>query len=60
MKYRVIKKFKDKYTNEIYKVGAEVDFEDARAQEILNVGKYIEPIEKAVKTAKKPRKKVEK
>lgn len=60
MKYRVIEKFRDKYTNEIYEKGVEVDFSTDRAEEVLSVGKYIELIEKPVKTAKKTAKKVKK
>lgn len=52
MKYRVVEKFRDKYTNEIYEKDSEIDFSDARAEEVLTVGKYIELIEKPVKVAK--------
>lgn len=49
--YKVIKKFKDKYTGKIYTVDEEVKFTKKRAKEILEVGKFIEEIkeEKAEK-----------
>lgn len=42
MKYRVIKRCKDKYTKEIYKVGTILELTKKRATEILKAGKFIE------------------
>lgn len=41
MKATVIKTFKDKYTGEVYPVGAEVEVTEERAAEIMAAGKYI-------------------
>jgi hypothetical protein len=34
MKYKIKKRFKDKYTKALYEVGALIEFDDARAAEI--------------------------
>ena len=57
MKYQVVERFRDKYTNEIYEKGAVVDFNTDRANEILEVGKFITEVEKPVKTVKNTSKK---
>ena len=46
MMYRIIKKFRDKYTGEIYVVGDEKNFTKKRAKEILEVGNFVEEIAK--------------
>ena len=45
MKYQVIKKFKDKYSGEIYEVGSILEITKKRAKEILSVNKLIEEYE---------------
>ena len=42
MKIRILKRFKDKHTGEIYASGEEVDFSEERVQEILESQKLIE------------------
>lgn len=41
MKYKVIKRFKDKYTGEIYPEGHILELTKERATEILSVDKLI-------------------
>lgn len=36
MKLKVLKKFRDKNTKELYKVGDVIEADDARAEELLN------------------------
>lgn len=66
MDYKVIQRFKDKYTGESYPVGKVLTLSDARTEEILAVGELIKPIEIPVEVAeeapkpKKSRKKAEK
>lgn len=55
MKVKVIKQFKDKYTNEVYKVGKTLTVSKERCEEILTVGKLVEVVEEK-KAAKKPAK----
>lgn len=46
MKLKIQKEFYDKYTNELYKVGSEIDFTDERAKEILaNKGELVNALE---------------
>ena len=45
MKVRVISIFRDKYTNELYNVGAEREFDNARAERLIMLG-LAEKIEK--------------
>ena len=45
MKIRVTTEFKDKHTNELHKVGTEMDVPIQRVNEILSVGNFIEIIE---------------
>ncbi|MDY2997637.1 MAG: hypothetical protein SOU16_10080 [Faecalimonas sp.] len=45
MKVRILKRFKDKHTGEIYASGEEVDFSEERVQEILESQKLIELME---------------
>lgn len=42
MKYKVIVKFKDKHTKEVYEVGTILELSKKRVNEILKVGKFIE------------------
>ena len=51
--YKVIVKFKDKYTNEIYEIGKVVKFTKKRAKEILEVGNFIEKVEDITKNNEK-------
>lgn len=44
MKVEVIKKFKDKHTGEIHKKGKILELTPERVGEILEVGKFVEPI----------------
>lgn len=41
----VIKKFKDKYTDEIRNVGDSIEVTEERLAEILSAGEYVEAIE---------------
>jgi hypothetical protein len=66
MKVRILKRFKDKHTGEIYASGEEVDFSEERVQEILESQKLIELMEEleteepeAKSTAKRKGKKTE-
>lgn len=54
-KYKVIKRFTDKYNRTKYKVGDELELTDKRAKEILSVKELIEKIseEKPEKEADK-------
>lgn len=54
MKVRILKRFKDKHTGEIYASGEEVDFSEERAQEILESQKLIELID-AVENTEEPK-----
>lgn len=47
--YKVIKKFRDKNTNEIYKVNDLVKFTKKRAKEILEKGAFIEEVKEEEK-----------
>lgn len=58
MKVKVIKRFKDKHTGEVYPVGKILTISEDRFAEILTVGKLVEEI-KEKKAAKKTAKKVE-
>lgn len=53
MKVRILKRFKDKHTGEIYASGEEVDFSEERIQEILESQKLIELID-AVENIEEP------
>ena len=53
MKVRILKRFKDKHTGEIYASGEEVDFSEERIQEILESQKLIELID-AVENTEEP------
>lgn len=53
MKVRILKRFKDKHTGEIYESGEEVDFSEERIQEILESQKLIELID-AVENTEEP------
>lgn len=53
MKYKILQKFKDKYTGKIYKAGAAEEFTEERAKEILKVGKLIAKIEEVKAKSKK-------
>lgn len=50
MKVRILKRFKDKHTGEIYASGEEVDFSEERVQEILESKKFIELIDEVEST----------
>lgn len=58
-KLKIERKFTDKYTGKAYKVGAKVDFEDDRAEELLadSRGLVSEVAEASKKAAKKSTKK---
>ena len=45
MKVKVISSFRDKFTKKIHQPGEELDLTNERADEILNVGKFIELLE---------------
>lgn len=54
MKVKVLVKFKDKYTGEVYKEGATITLSKERYEEILTVAPLVKEIEtpkKAKKTA---------
>lgn len=62
MKLKIEKEFKDKYTDEKYEVGSEVEFEDGRAKELLSdsrnlVSEIKEEIEEKPKRSTKKSKK---
>lgn len=40
-KYEVIKKFRDKHTAELHKVGDEIEITKQRADEILSKGAFV-------------------
>lgn len=44
MKVKILKKFRDKYTKEVYFPGEEMEFTEERVKEILKKGKMIEKI----------------
>lgn len=50
--YKVIVKFKDKYTNEVYEIGKVIKFTKKRAKEILEVGNFIEKVEEPTEEKK--------
>ena len=56
MRIKVLTKFKDRYTGEVYKVGDEMTVSKERFEEILTVGSFVEevvePIEEVVKPTK--------
>jgi hypothetical protein len=58
MKAKVVKSFRDKYTNEIYKENSEITISEERFAEILTVGPFVEKVEepKATKEAEKEEK----
>lgn len=45
MRVKVIEKFADKNTGQIYEVGTEAEFSEKRVKEILSAGQFIEAIE---------------
>lgn len=45
MRVKVIEKFADKNTGQIYEVGTEAEFSEKRVKEILSTGQFIEAIE---------------
>ena len=51
MKVKVIKKFVDKHTKKVHKVGEVLTISKERFEEILTVGKLVEEV-KEVKAAK--------
>ena len=58
MKLKIEKEFKDKFTGEKYKAGSEVEFEDARAKELLADTREL--VTKVKDEPKKPAKKSKK
>lgn len=58
MKAKVVKSFRDKYTNEIHKENSEITISEERFAEILTVGPFVEKVEelKATKEAEKEEK----
>lgn len=58
MKLKIEKEFKDKFTGEKYLAGSEVDFEDARAKELLSDTREL--VTKVKEETKKPAKKSKK
>lgn len=58
MKLRINKTFVDRHTGEIYKVGQEVEFTKARAEEIIErVPDYVEKVVEKKPAAEKAEKK---
>lgn len=51
-KYRVVKPYVDKYTEEYHDVGETVELEKARGKEIIEAGGYIEALPKPKKGKK--------
>lgn len=49
MKAVVLKKFRDKYTKKIYKVGDVITISKERFEEILTVGNLVEKVEEKKK-----------
>ena len=41
MKEKVIRKFRDKYTGELYEKGAVIEITEERYKEIMSVGKFV-------------------
>lgn len=54
MKVRVKTAFKDKNTNQVYKVGDELEMSVHRVNEVLTVGSFIELIEQENEHTEKP------
>lgn len=55
MKVKVLKRFKDKHTNQIHKVGDMLDVTKKRYEEILTKGKLVEEIdEEPAETTEEP------
>lgn len=55
MKAKVLKRFRDKHTGELYKVGTTITISRERFEEILTVGPLVEPIKTG--KANKPKEK---
>lgn len=53
MKVKVIEVFRDKYTNEVYKINDEINIDENRFKEINQKYKYVEKIVENKKTNKK-------
>lgn len=54
MKVRVKTAFKDKNTNQVYKVGDELEMSVHRVNEVLTVGSFIELVEQENEHTEKP------
>ena len=54
MKVKVKTAFKDKNTNELYKVGEELEMSVQRVNEVLKVGNFIELVEQENEHTEKP------
>lgn len=54
MKVRVKTAFKDKNTNQVYKVGDELEMSVQRVNEVLTVGSFIELVEQENEHTEKP------
>ena len=54
MKVRVKTAFKDKNTNQVYKVGDELEMSVRRVNEVLTIGNFIELIEQDNEHIEKP------
>ena len=53
MKVKVIEIFRDKYTNEVYKINDEIEITEERFKEINQKHKYVEKIVENKKENKK-------
>ena len=53
MKVKVLKKFKDRHTNEIHEVNKVLTISKERYEEILAVGEFVEEIKKPKKESAK-------
>ena len=60
MKLKVVSEFCDKYTDQLYKIGEDIEVDEARGNELLSSSfSLVEPIEeeKKEKDTEKPKKK---
>lgn len=53
MKVKVIEVFRDKYTNEVYKINDEINIDENRFKEINQEHNYVEKIKENKKKADK-------
>ena len=57
MKLEILKQFRDRETKELYKVGAVIEFDEARAEELIAHPAGLVKVVQEEKTAEKPKKK---